>query len=217
MRDSKVWLQVPTEIVRNIEFNIDEKSFAVYAYLLFRKFKAFNVNEIDMVLKDIKLATNITDNRTLKKCFLVLYEQGLLQNKICSLPVNNPIKFIMTNPCKKDYFTQLPLELMKGIDKIGLIGFRLMYYYESYINRKNVTKQFCYPSYETIQEDIGISNFSVTRYNKLLVKEKLITITKHKAVYDPFSDSGLERFNNHYAVNLNNIKFNKEERSDLHD
>jgi len=202
---TKLWLQVPTEIVRNIGFNLDEKSFAVYAYLLYKKFKAFNNSEIDVLLRDIKVVTGITDNRTLKKCFLNLHNQGLIKNQIDKLPINKPLRFIMLEPYKSDYFTQLPLELLKSIDNIGLIGFRLMYYYESYINRSNMSKQFCYPSYETIQIDLGISNFSVTKYNKLLTKEKLLTITKHKAEYDPFGDSGLEKFNNHYSVNLHKL------------
>lgn len=206
MKDNnKIWLQVPTEIVRNIGFNIDEKSFVVYAFLLFKKFKAFNNSEINVLLKDIKFVTGVTDNRTLKKCFSNLHNQGLIKYQIDKLPINKPLQIIMLDPCKSDYFTQLPLELLKSIDRVGLIGFRLMYYYESYINRSDMTKLFCYPSYETIQIDLGISNFSVTKYNKLLVKEKLVTITKHKAEYDPFGDSGLEKFNNHYSVNLHKL------------
>jgi len=202
---NKLWLQVPTEIVRNIGFNIDEKSFAVYAFLLYKKFKAFNNSEIDVFLKDIKAVIGITDNRTIKKCFSNLHNQGLINSQLDKLPINKPLQIIMLESYKSDYFTQLPLELLKSIDSIGLIGFRLLYYYESYINRSTISKQFCYPSYETIQIDLGISNFSVTKYNKLLTKEKLITITKHKAEYDPFGDSGLEKFNNHYSVNLHKI------------
>lgn len=203
--NNKIWLQVPTEIVRNIGFKIDEKSFAVYAFLLFKKFKAFNNSEIDVLLKDIKVVTGITDNRTIKKCFLNLHNQGLIMNKIDKLPINNSLQITMLKPYKDDFFTQMPLNLIKSIDSIGLIGFRLMYYYESYINRNDMAKLFCYPSYETIQIDLGISNFSVTKYNKILVKEKLITITKHRAEYDPFGDCGLEKFNNHYSVNLHKL------------
>lgn len=204
-KGSNLWLQVPTEVVRNIGFNIDEKSFAIYAFLLFKKFKAFNNCEIDVSLKDIKVVTGITDNRTIKKCFVNLHNQCLIKYEIDKLPINKPLQIIMLEPYKSDYFTQIPLELLKSIDSVGLIGFRLMYYYESYINRSNISKLFCYPSYETIQIDLGISNFSVTKYNKLLAKEKLITITKHKAEYDPFGDSGLEKFNNHYSVNLHKL------------
>lgn len=203
-KEKRIWLQIPNEIIRNTGFNIDEKSFAIYAFLLFKKFQAFNNGEIDVLLKDIKFVTGITDNRTVKKCFSTLYNQGLIGN-IDKLPINKPLQIEMLQPYKSEYFTQIPLELLKSIDIVGVIGFRLMYYYESFINRKNVTKQFCYPSYENIQEDLGISNFSVTKYNKLLVKEKLITITKHKVEYDPFGGSGLERFNNHYSVNLHNL------------
>ncbi|UUV25900.1 MULTISPECIES: hypothetical protein [Lysinibacillus] len=204
-KEKRIWLQIPNEIIRNTGFNIDEKSFAIYAFLLFKRFQAYNNGEIDVLLKDIKFVTGITDNRTVKKCFSILSDQDLIRVDFDSLPINNPIHFKMLKPYKENYFTQIPLNLLKSLDTIGVIGFRLMYYYESFINRENVTKQFCYPSYETIQEDLGISNFSVTKYNKLLVKEKLITITKHKVEYDPFGDGGLERFNNHYSVNLHMI------------
>ncbi|MEQ6355206.1 hypothetical protein ABNX05_11310 [Lysinibacillus sp. M3] len=205
VQKNRMWLQVPTEIVRNIGFIIDEKSFAVYAFLLYKKFKAFNNNQIDVLIRDIKAVTEITDNRTIKKCFLNLHNQGLIKDEIDKLPINKSLQITMLEPYKSDYFTQLPLELLKSLNSIGLIGFRLLYYYESYINRSNISKQFCFPSYETIQVDLGISNFSVTKYNKLLAKEKLLTITKHKAEYDPFGDSGLEKFNNHYSVNLHKL------------
>ncbi len=202
--EKTIWLQIPNRIIRNTELNIDEKSFAIYAFLLFKKFKVFNINEIEVLLSDIKAVTGIVDNRTLKKCFVTLHTQGLVRNKVVELPINKPIRFEMSD-FSNENFTQIPLKLLKLIDSIGLIGFRLMYYYESYINRKNVTNQFCYPSYETIQDDLKISNFSITKYNKILVNEKLLTITKHKAEYDPFGDSGLERFNNHYTINLYKI------------
>lgn len=203
-KEKRIWVQIPNEVIRNNGFKIDEKSFAIYAYLLYKKFQAFNNNKIDVPLMDIKYVTGITDNRTIKKCFSILHDQGLI-SAIKKLPINNPLQIELLQPYKDNYFTQIPLELLKSINVVGVIGFRLMYYYESFINRKNVTKQYCYPSYENIQEDLGISNFSVTKYNKLLVKEKLITITKHKVEYDSFGDSGLERFNNHYSVNLHNL------------
>lgn len=201
---NKIWLQVPTEIVRNEGFNIDEKSFTVYAFLLYKQFKAFNDSEIEVNLKDIKIVTGITDNRTIKKCFSILHNQGLI-SEIKRLPINKALNITLFKTYKDNYFTQMPLELLKNLDTVGLIGFRLMYYYESYINRKNVTSLYCYPSYETIQEDLKISNFSVTKYNKILQKEKLIIITKHKGEYNPFCDDGLDRFNNHYRVNLDKL------------
>ena len=203
-KGNKLWLQIPNEVIRNTGFNIDEKSFAVYAFLLYRKFKGFNASDMEVNLKDIKVMTGITDNRTIKKCFSILHNQGLI-SEIDKLPINKPLQITMYNPYKDSYFTQIPLELLKMMDVVGHIGFRLLYYYESYINRRNVTSLFCYPSYESIQEDLKISNFSVTKYNKLLQNEKLITITKHKAEYDPLGDNGLDRFNNHYRVNLDKL------------
>lgn len=208
MKNNKVWLQVPTEIVRNIGFKIDEKTFAVYVYLLYKKFRGYEKNEMVIKVNNniMKDSLGINDNRTIKKSFQILHEQGLIKEKISKLPINKDVSITLLLPYKDDWFTQLPLNLNLHIESIGLIGFRLMYYYESYINRNDIMKDYCFPAYETIITDLNISDKTLTRYNNKLKKEKLISITKHQVHFDnPFDEDKFDRYNNHYRVNLANI------------
>ncbi|QIC46259.1 hypothetical protein GAG94_03420 [Lysinibacillus sphaericus] len=208
VKENKLWLQVPTEIVRNIGFNIDEKSFAVYAFLLFKKFRSYDKNEnvlkIDHnVMKNI---LNINDNRTLKRCFKMLYEQQLVEDEVSKFPTNGYLEVKLLSTYRKDWFTQLPIDLLNIINDTGHHGYRLMYYYESYINRNEVTQDYCYPSYITIREDLKISDDTLTKYNNALKKLKLISIVKHEVQFDnPLDEDRFTRFNNHYRVNLFNI------------
>lgn len=208
MRDKKVWLQVPTEIVRNIGFDIDEKSFSIYAYLLYTKFRSHNKDSPVLQIDHIAMKTNlgINDNRTLKKCFKVLHNQKLIKNEVSKFPTNGQLKVELLSQFRKDWFTQLPINLLNKIKETGYNGFRLMYYYESYINRNNITQDYCYPSYIAIREDLKISDDTLTKYNDRLRKLKLITITKHEVQFDnPLDENRYTRFNNHYRVNLINI------------
>lgn len=205
---NKLWLRVPTEIVRNIGFKIDEKSFAAYAFLLYKKFSALNKNSKILQIDQNVMKNNlgINDNRTLKRCFKVLYEQGLINKEISEFPTNGYLEVELLFPYKEDWYTQLPLDLLNRIKETGHHGYRLMYYYESYINRKDIMKDFCYPSYIAIREDLKISNDTLTKYNNALKKLKLITIEKHKVQFDnPLDEDRFTRFNNHYRINLFNI------------
>ena len=209
-KEKKLWLQIPTEVVRNIGFEIDEKAFAVYTSILFAKFK-LSVPDNEVVKfkhSEMKNLLHINDGRTIKKALMQLCEQGLIIWEQDNLPRNGGnLEITPLQPFKKNWFTQLPINLNLHIGDIGLIGYRLMYYYESHINRKIVTKDYCYPSYETIMEDLQISDKTLTKYNELLKKEKLITVTKHKVHFDnPFDEGIFDRYNNHYRVNLLNIK-----------
>lgn len=203
--NNKIWLQVPTEVVRNIGFNIDEKSFAVYVFLLYKKFKSYN----DVLYVDhnaLKTIMKFKDNRTLKKCFNVLYEQGLIKSPVEKFPINKYLEIELVHPFHEKRFTQLPVNLLRRINEVEYTGFRLMFYYESYINRKDIKKDFCYPSYIAICEDLKIKNDKLSKYNNKLKKLKLITITKHEVQFDdPLDEDKFTKYNNHYRVNLFNI------------
>lgn len=202
--NNKIWLHVPTEIVRNIGFNIDEKSFAVYAFLLHEKFKSYS-DVIQVDHNTLKSILQFKDNRTLKKCFKVIHEQGLIKSPVKKLPINKHLEVELLYPCREDWFTQLPVNLLRRINDVGYTGFRLMYYYESYIDRSNILKDFCYPSYITICEDLKIKNDKLSKHNNELKKLKLISITKHEVQFDdPLDEDRFTKFNNHYKVNLYN-------------
>lgn len=202
---NKVWLQVPNEIVRNIGVDVDEKSFAVYAFLLYKKFKSKS-NLINIDHNTLKDVLGFKDNRTLKKCFKVIHEQGWIKSPVEKFPINKYLEIELLHPYRDDCLIELPVSLLMRINEIGYVGYRLMYYYESHITRKNVTKDYCHPVYETIISDLKISDKTLTRYNNKLKKEKLITITKHEVQFDnPFDENRFDRYNNRYRVNLFNI------------
>ena len=200
---SKTWLQIPNNVIRNP--NIDEKAFTIYAYLLFRQFKNFGNKVIEIEPKHIKTVARITNNRVLLKSLSQLYEQNLINEQYIALPRRNKMNITIRQAECKDYFTQLPVELLQRLDEVGYVGFRLMYYYESYINRRTVNRLYSYPSYHVIEQDLNISNPTITKYNKLLSDLQLISITKHKVEADPFGEVPLERYNNHYHVNIENV------------
>jgi hypothetical protein len=87
-----------------------------------------------------------------------------------------------------------------------------MYYYQSYIN--NTKRDWCFPSFETITRETGISENTITKYNKILAATKMVKITKHKLEctygYEIDEDSGeeniqFERYNNHYEIQWDKI------------
>ncbi|KOS61478.1 hypothetical protein FJQ98_16455 [Lysinibacillus agricola] len=207
-KESTIRLQIPTEVVRNIGFKIDEKSFAIYAFLLYQKFRSRDKNDPILQIDHVVMKNNlgINDNRTLKRCFKVLYDQKLIKNEISKFPTNGQLKVELLYPYRKDWFTQLPLKSLNRIEEIGHHGYRLMYYYESYINRNDISQDYCYPSYISIRDDLKISDDTLTKYNTQLKKLKLITITKHEVQFDnPLDENRFTRFNNHYRVNLFNV------------
>jgi hypothetical protein len=95
------------------------------------------------------------------------------------------------------------------VNEIGCIGVRLLYFYESYINRNNNKVKFCYVSYETVRDCIGLSTKTIAEYNDVLIKTKLLKVTKHRlgTEYEYDKDDALvfDRWNNHYEVRLDKI------------
>lgn len=202
-------LQIPTEVIRNVNFIIDEKTFTVYAYLLYVKFRSYS-NEIEVDHNNLKRRTNITDNRTLRRCLDKLYDNKLISEKVEKFPIKKKLPITLLDTCDMNWFTQLPMDIFYDLDEIGYVGFRLLFYYESFINRKKVTQLFSFPSYVNIKEDLNICNDSISKYNSILSNKKYITITKHEAEIDDFLDDGrFVRYNNHYRVNIDRMVKNK--------
>lgn len=110
-------------------------------------------------------------------------------------------------------FTKLPADLLtKKLPLIGEYGFRLMYYYESYINRSSPNAvDYAFPAFETITRETGISPATIENYNRILWENHLIDITRHKiSGFYTVNQQGDEsylgyRYNNHYKVMIENI------------
>lgn len=211
---TKLFIQIPDCISRNETAKMDSNTFAVYTYLSFLHFRNNKEDEIKHFDHNkFKHKLHITDNRTLKKCLINLHKQGYILEYIDKLPSKGTITItFQPMPIDDDItFKQIPASILNRIDKIGTIGLRLLIYYESYINRKDpVTEQFAYPSIETTAKLLKLNEDTITKYNDILVKEKLLKVTKHKLEYvDELNELDepirFTKYHNHYHVLIHNL------------
>lgn len=207
----KLMLQIPDEIIRNTWFKLDDHSFCVYAMLKYTQFREFNkTNELQIDHNKLKHKLYISDNRTLKRVLKALHKNQIVLEYITQLPRKGSLNITYDNMTdKSNSFTQLPITLFNKIEHIGVIGIRLLYYYESYINRKDVpARQYAFPSIETISADLHLHHTTIIEYNELLKKHKLLKITKHviqEDAYDEDYNMTYIKYNNHYFVRIENI------------
>lgn len=207
-------IRIPNHIVKNEKFKLDNKSFVLYAYLKFLEFRSYveQGEEFTVLHKGLMQVIGVRDNRTLKACFKSLYDNDLLSTEITDLTKNKtPITIKLINNENTDtdkYFTQLPSSLFYRLNNIGHFGFRLMYYYESYIDRKKMNKDKAYPSQQTIKNDLKCSYSSIDKYNKLLVAAGILKVKSFDTTmngYDILDNPLFHRYNNHYFVRLDKI------------
>jgi DNA-binding transcriptional regulator YhcF (GntR family) len=114
-------------------------------------------------------------------------------------------------PLDNKTFKQVPASVLNRIDNIGVIGLRLLFYYESFINRTDdITKQFAFPAIETTSKALGLNKNTVIKYNEILESQNLLKVTKHKLEYvDEYTSLdepiGFIKYHNHYNVLVNNL------------
>lgn len=167
---------------------------------------------------DVMSELLIRDNRTLKNSLKRLYDSGYILNEIHTFPkkLGIGIKF---NPehlvIEKEgvQFTQLPSEILhrRIVSEIGHIGVRLLYYYESHINRKT-SKNYAHPPEETTSIELNIDMKTVREYNSKLKSSGLVRIegNEHEG-YQEYKRKGesevrfYRQFNNKYYVKLENF------------
>src|SRR5690606_34622114 len=118
--------------------------------------------------------------RTIKKYFDHLHQLGYIKEKLV-IKRKNPINVhLIIEKLQEKPYTQLPVSILEKLDTIDYIGLRLLYYYESYINRTQIQNQFCFAAMDTIEKHTWISKKTIIKYNEILVKSKLLKIEKHK-------------------------------------
>jgi hypothetical protein len=236
MSKSKFLIQIDNRIIRSNE--IDHVSFFLYCKLM-QHYRYFggkkDVLEFDH--KQLQYFCGIKTNKKLKECLNILHKMKLIKNQITELPRNEPLKIeIHTYFDKKKheeknklriekgkkpkefsefYYTQLPCELLdlKILKLIGYTGVRLMYYYRSYVGNFTTSNQFAFPSFKTIKKEIGLSDDTIDKYNKILKKNKLLKIEKHKLKHNneyELDEFGLPvgvftKYNNHYYILEENV------------
>lgn len=209
-------VRIPNHIVKNEKFKLDNKPFVLYAYFKYLEFTSYKQAEpFEVSHKEVMKVMGIKDIKVFKKCLKALYENGLMTNLIENLPRNNTLMTVQLTHNEETetekYYTQLPYNLLKKIPEIGDMAIRLLYYYESYIDRKNVHKgkDKAYPSQQTIKDDLKCSYSTIDKYNDILVKYKLLKVKTFDPVmdgYDILDRALFHRWNNHYFVKKENIE-----------
>jgi hypothetical protein len=200
------------EVVRNP--NITSKAFVAFAKLC-EMYGKRKTDTLEVDHKAFKGYLSISDNRSFKAILHNLYDNNLILNKIDALPRRSALEIQinkeMTPLHNKNMFTQLDIRLIdkKILDEIGTYGIRLMYYYESRINRLELYKDHAYASIETISKDTGFAKDTIGKYNEILEKRKLIWIKKFKLQYAGWETDGnvidFARYANHTYVKVENI------------
>jgi hypothetical protein len=204
-----LYLQVPTFLVRNEGVQLNATDFTMWASL---KNAAFITGCLELSVDHLTLKNqlNIKDSRVLKTSLTTLYRHGLINSWDGHLPKRKPLMIdVDGDVVGRKPFTQLPATVLSHIRTIGHIGLRILFYYESRINRTRLQRQFCFSSFESISKELGISPTTLSKYNTLLVSSGLLTITKSALATDNSynSDGSLifNRFNNHYTPNIDRI------------
>jgi hypothetical protein len=208
---NNIKIQIPDEVIRNTIFTIDSNTFAMYVYLKYLYFRNYNKSEIELDLTELKETLHITDNRTIKKCFMKLHNNNIIVEKINKIPPRQmlTISFI-PDLFITETFTQLPATILNKIDIIGTTGLRLLFYYESFVNRKErLERQFAFPSLLTIGKALHINKDTVIEFNKILHENDFISKIKYELKWDgEYNEQNKPKFtkyNNHYRVQINNL------------
>lgn len=208
-------IQIPTEIVRNKDINATE--FVLLAKLIQAYYLSGKKEEFELHHKNLIFLMSIGDNNTFKKAYNSLVQQGYVLDKLNTLPRKSGI-LVRLNPNiipelnKGTNFTQLTSKLLDKvvIDAIGYVGIRMIYYFQSHINKKG-KKDYCYASEETIAEHLGITKRTVITYNQKLKKVRLVKIVCHELGEDDYIRKGekdvltFKKYNNHYYVREDKI------------
>jgi len=159
----------------------------------------------------------IKSNTTLKSMLKSLYDNSLINTEITQLNRHDNLiielndKYIMKKP-----FTLMHINLYYMVNKIGCDGIRLMYYYESRINRNKDSHQFCFTGVRRISAETKVNKNKINDVNRNLKKSKILKIECHGLEntyeYDEFDQEIKSRYNNHYVPLLDKIeKFNVQE------
>lgn len=213
-------VHIPDCIIRNEnDININSKEFMLYYYLkiLYDKQRSskvkFNHNQYMGKF-------GIKSNPTLKKMLNSLYENNLILSGIDSLPRTKQINIELN----KEYigiepFTIIHINLYYLVDRIGHEGLRLMYYYESRINRtkhkedskgnKTFDNWFSYAGIRTIEKETKINRNKITECNKEMIRLKILKVENsdlsYSGEYDEFDQEVKTKYTNKYYPLINKL------------
>lgn len=225
--NTKFYIQIPNRVIRANE--LDDVTFFVYCKLIqYYWYKFGKQNPLELDHHALKYHTGIKSNKKLKECLQKLYQHKLIKTEIEELPRNEMLKIELNTFFDKEklaeinevrkkqgkeekvyYFAQLPCELLdvRILNIVKYTGVRLMYYYQSYVNKStNSVFPYAFTSLKTIEKETGLSENTIIKYNSILKKNNLLYIEKHqKGSIDRYGKQNEEVFsvkifNNHYHV-----------------
>lgn len=209
-QNKKLYIKVPTSVVRNENYFLSNQEFFMYARLCFLYFRNYKKKEIEIDHKRFMRFLKISDTRTFKNRLKKLYEVGLIENEINKLPTKGSLKIILNDDIynKDKHFTMLSSELFSYFikEQIDEYAFRQIFYYKSHINMNDEERDrsFCFVSYDTLVKRLKISKSKVIKANRQLEKANLIKIEAHELEtnyeYDEYDELIFNKFNNHYYV-----------------
>ncbi|TDL92080.1 hypothetical protein E2R55_03165 [Vibrio vulnificus] len=207
----KLYVHVPSRIVRNEDIYLNNDEFAMYTRLCFLQFRnpkeKGNVLEIDH--RKLMNLLKITDTRTFKKRVNRLHSLDLIKNEFEKVPTKGKINIVFNDSviAESENFTKLSASIFTYFnnDQIDTYAFRQIFYYKSRIN-KNLEgngHDYCFSGFESMTKRFRISRSKVEEANKQLKKAKLLKIIKHKLepTHEYIDDElQYDRYNNHYFV-----------------
>lgn len=205
------YLFVPDCIVRNENnININPKEFATYCFLKLQHYYSKDKNVVEFAHRKMMYNLSIDDTRTFKKILNNLYKNKLILNGIDKFPKHDTLKIHINNEyINMKPFTKMHINLLYALPYIDCYGLRLIYYYESRINRPN-GQEFSFASIRTIAKETKMDKNMVIIYNEKLVKLRLLKIVKHElehtGMYDSLDMAHITKFNNHYYPRLDRIE-----------
>ncbi|MCY7933174.1 hypothetical protein MOF37_14575 [Bacillus spizizenii] len=204
----KLFVKVPSSVIRNEKFYISNQEFSLYANLCYKHFRNGNKEEIVLDHKKLMNELKINDTRTLKKRFNALHKYGLINNKIDKLPTKGYLSIFFNSKAKSDgSFCKMNPSIFTYFknDQIDENGIRLAFYYKSHINLNDKRKiDYCYVSFEVLKNRLKMGNTTIIEANKSLKKAKLLKIVKHRledrGSYDENDALIFDKWNNHYHI-----------------
>ncbi|WGG47663.1 hypothetical protein [Rossellomorea sp. DA94] len=219
-KKDKLFVKVPTSIVRNEDIYISNDEFILYARLCFLHFRNYGREEMQVDHKKLMSFCLINDTRTFKKRLKALYEAKLILNEVNKLPTKGALPIEMNTDYFKEgvMFTKLAAEIFSYFNngqtdtqsdsRIDEYAFRQIFYYKSHINTKmkdkKVDRSFCFVGYETLVERLRVSRTKIKEANEQLKKLKLVKVVKYQLGHDDqFNENDelvFDRYNNHYYV-----------------
>ena len=206
----KLFVKIPSGIVRNEEKYLSNDEFVMYARLCFLYFRNYQNKEIELDHKKFMRFLKISDTRTFKSRLKKLFKLGLIENEIDKLPTKGTLTIIFNEKVydEDEHFTMMNADIFNHWehDKIDEYAFRQVFYYKSHINMddKEKDRSFCFVGYDTLVKRLKVSKTKVNDANEQLRKAKLVKIVPHQLEntyeYNHNDELVFSRYNNHYYV-----------------